>query len=515
MALAMMLALALQSAAPAAANDCQAAIGDIYDGPEIASLANQVDGSSVNGVAGLTRLRAERKGPIVVKGGNFAGADFRNARLSNICFVETDLSRSDWSDADAPGSAFVDADLEGAKLNRARLTRILLRQANLKDVKAVEADLSGGKLDGGWNGSVENFDLHGARLIGFRFQCGITVGDGCPLGGDMRLRNADLTDASLAGFFRISDWSSARLDRTELSLAHLAQSHSAFPAGPVRVRGGDTVVELSPEEYRALMPLVTFTPAVDPMASFDCAAARNPAEKAICSADNDQLRISDLELADLYQLARASDTSLTGDQQAWLRRRDACGADAECLAARYEERKGQLIGRLGPPAWARPGAFALFVQPELQFSASGKDHPLYRRLLPALIDGAFARVVVRVNRDGSIDAGGDAVGGNAHLCSLAGERLTFDRANGWYSGAYEDDEETPAALRGRPMPVLRFIGERAQVYRGGQGGYDGTPDPRASNYASCGVRASFGELVRVPVTQAEAEALLRSYAEER
>jgi uncharacterized protein YjbI with pentapeptide repeats len=514
MALAMMLALALQTGAPAAANDCQAAIGDLYDGPEITSLANQVDGKSVNGVAGLIRLRTERKGPIVVNGGNFADADFRNARLSNICFVGTDLSRSDWSDAHARGLAFVDADLEGAKLNRARLPRILLRQANLKDVEAVEADLSGGKMDGGWNGSVEHLNLHGATLIGFRFQCGITVGDGCPLDGAIRLTNADLTDASLAGFFRFGDWTNARLDRTELSLAHLAESHLAYPAGPVRVRGGDTVVELSPEEYRTLMPLVTFTSLVGDRTAPDCSAAPSVADRTICSADNDQLRIAVAEVAEIRELARAADVSLAADQQAWLRSRDGCGADAECLAARYEERKGQLLRRLGPPDWARPGAFTLFVQPELQFSPSGKDHPLYRRLLPALIDGAWARVVVRVNADGSIDAGGDAVGGNAHLCSLGGERLTFDRANGWYSGPYEDDAETPAALRGRPMPVLRFVGDRAEVYRGGQGGYDGTPDPRPSGYASCGARASFGELVRVPVTQAEAEALLRSYAEQ-
>src|SRR4028118_288899 len=106
-------------------------------------------------------------------------------------------------------------------------------------------------------------------------------------------------------------------------------------------------------------------------------------------------------------------------------------------------------------------------------------------------------------------------GRRAHLCSLAGEKLAFDRSTGWYSGPHEDDAETPRALRGRPMPVLRFQGDWAEVYRGGRGGFESSADPRESGYASCGARASFGDLMRVPLSRAEAEAMLRGYAQER
>jgi uncharacterized protein YecT (DUF1311 family) len=328
----------------------------------------------------------------------------------------------------------------------------------------------------------------------------------------MRLIGANLTNASLATYFRFSDWSGARIDRTEISSQQLVELGRADLQGPIRVRGGDTVVELSPADYRALQPHIRST-ATDARASFDCAAARSPAEREICGPRGAPLRQLDAELAGLYQRVRSIDPAAAVAQQSWLRARNRCGADENCLFNSYTERKGQLLARLGPPAWARPGAVALFIQPELLFSPSFQQQPLYRRLLPALIDGASARVVVRVNADGTIDAGGDAVGGNAHLCSLAAERLRFDPANAWYSGPYREDEDTPAGLRGRAMPVLRFAEDVAEVYRGGQGG-DGA-DPRPSDYASCGARAGFGDLIRVPVTQREAEDLLRSYREER
>lgn len=508
-----LIAFALQAGAEGAAADCQAAIGDLYDGPEIASLPNQVDGATIQGAAGLARLRIGRSGPIIVNGGKFAGIDLRRARLSNICFVGSDLAGSDWRGVQAPGLAFIDTSLEGAKLTGARLPRILLRQANLKNVDASGADLSGGKMDGGWDGSVENLRLDRAKLVGFRFECGITIGDGCPLNGDMRLAGADLTRASLATYFRFSDWAGARIDGTELSLAQLVELDRADLRGPIRLRGGDTVAEISPAEFRALRPQIRQIGAPVPP-SFDCGAARSAVERAICSEEGLSVRSQDAGLASLFRRARALHPAAAAEQQSWLRRRDRCGTDLSCISAAYDERRGALLGRIGPPAWVRPGAVALFVAPDILFDEAFKSRPLYRRLLPVLIDGASGRVVVRVRADGALEAAGDAVGGNAHLCSLAADRLTFDSRNGWYSGPHQDDADTPRALRGGPMPVLRFEGDWVEVYRGGQGGFAEQEDPRGSEYASCGARASFGDMVRVPVTEAEAAALLRSYAEQ-
>lgn len=513
--MAWLIALALQAGVAGGAQECQAALGPLYDGVDVAALPEQVDGKTIAGAAGLARLRASRGDRLlVINGGAFAGADLRQANLKNICFVGTDLSRSDWRGASAPGLGFIDTDLEGARLAGARLPRILLRQANLKDVDATEADFSGGKMDGGWNGSVQNLRLDRANLQRFRFECGITIGDGCPIDGDMSIQAADLTEASLSEYFRFSSWAGARIDRTEVSLAQLLDLDAAELAGPIRVRGGDTAASLSPAEFRTARPHLSVVGAPRP-ASFDCAGARTPVEQAICGQEGENLRSLDAEVAELFQRARASDPQVVAEQQAWLARRDRCGADISCIDTAYHQRRDALLGRVGPPDWVRPGAVALFVEPDVGFAPAFRDHPLYRKLLPVLIDGARGRAVIRVRPDGSLEAAGDSVGANAHLCSLAAERLTFDAANGWYSGPYEGDEETPAALRGKPLPVIRFNGDWLEVYRAGQGGWEGSEDPRPSDYASCGARASFGDMVRVPVTRGEVEALLKSYSEQQ
>jgi len=509
--MAWLIALALQAGAAGTVHECQAALGPLYEGADVAAVGQQVDGKTIAGSAGLAQLRS-RTGDrlLVVNGGAFAGADLRQAKLKNICFVGTDFSRTDWRGVSAPGLGFIDTNLEGARLAGARMPRVLLRQANLKDVEAVDADFSGVKMDGGWDGSVDNLRLERANLRGFRFDCGITIGDGCPLEGEMSLQAADLTGASLATYSRYSSLIGARIDRTELGLSQLIDLDAAELAGPLRLRGGDTVVEISPAEFRTLRPHLRLGEPLRPV-SFNCAAARTPPERAICGPDNGHLADLDGQAAELYRLARAASPSVAAEQQAWLRRRDACGADADCLIARYEERIDALYGRAGRPEWLRPGVTALFVQPDVHFASAFRSHPLFARILPVLIDGASGRLLVRVNANGTIDADGDAIGGNAHLCSLGAEGLSLDRSNGWYSGPYEGDADTPAALRGRPMPVLRFLGDVAQVYRNGQGGVEGSPDPRGSDYASCGARASFGDLVRVPVTEAEAAELLRDY----
>jgi hypothetical protein len=124
--------------------------------------------------------------------------------------------------------------------------------------------------------------------------------------------------------------------------------------------------------------------------------------------------------------------------------------------------------------------------------------------VPVIIGSGWSQAVVRVNPNGTIDASGEAVGANAHSCSLGGEGLRFDPATGWYSGPQQSAAEMPAPWRTRPMPVLLLWGERAEVYengRSGQGGEEG--DPRSSDYASCGARAAFSEMVRMPVSEAE------------
>ena len=131
--------------------------------------------------------------------------------------------------------------------------------------------------------------------------------------------------------------------------------------------------------------------------------------------------------------------------------------------------------------------------------------------MPVVIGSAWARVMVRAHADGTINARGDAIGANAHLCSLSGDRLAFDRRTGWFTGPQAASDYEPEEWRGRPMPVLLLHGDRAAVFQNGRAYDGGGGDPRTSDYASCGMRAAFSDLIRVPLTQDELSRLWETF----
>ena len=515
MAVTLMLAAAL-AATPLAQEACAQRLGAVDGLSEDTSLPNEVDGSTISGREQLVALRVARGDAVItVKGGNFARADLRGATLHNICFVETDLSGSDWRGAQAEGVGFVRANLAGANLAGANLRRLLIREADLANVDATGADLSGGRLDGGWDGSMENLRLVRANLEDFNFACGITISDGCPLNGAIDLSGADLSRAHLALYDRITSWTGARIDETEVAFTQLADLASAEIVGPIHLEGGGSTVALSREEHRALLPHLRGRDEA-PSPSFDCAAASTPVERLICGAEGGTLRKLDRDVDALYRRVLARDPGEARAQGSWLRARNGChnGDDTAaygCLNQRYEERKQGLVARLGPAA-PPPGEVHFYVEAPVEFDDGFRDDPLYRRLVPALIHASWSRASVRTNADGTIDVRGDAIGGNAHSCSLGGDRLRFDPATGWYSGPFRATGAEPAGWRDRPMPVLLLWGERAEVYLRGRGTFGATEgDPRASDYASCGARAGFGEMIRMPVPRAEAQRRFDAY----
>jgi uncharacterized protein len=76
-------------------------------------------------------------------------------------------------------------------------------------------------------------------------------------------------------------------------------------------------------------------------ASFDCAHARLPDEKAICTSR--ALSEMDVEMAVRYQMltglvAMGTRGDMQGEQQAWLKARQDCGRDEPCLRAAYRRR---------------------------------------------------------------------------------------------------------------------------------------------------------------------------------
>ena len=511
------LLAAIAAAAPAT-QDCRSALGPLYDGAEESALPGQVDGTTLAGAQALVELRRSRADSlIVVRGGDFTGADFQSARLHNICFVDSKLPRSIWRGALAAGVGFIRADLTGADLSGAVMPGVLFRNAQMAGADASGADFAGGRLDGGWwQGSVENLRLDGADLTGFRFECGITLDDGCPIDGEVSAARANLSGAALRGFSRFANITGARIDGTEIGPDQLEALAEANLAGPIVVRGGEASAQLAPTEYRALLPRIR-RPGEAPSPAFDCARAASAAERTICGNDGGTLRALDLTVDRLYRQALAVDPAISRSQTAWLRERDRCpgveNGGRECLQSAYERRREALIARLGPPSWFTPGTTAVFIGPVVEFDPQFHAEPLYRRLLPVMIGASWSKVLVRVNEDGTIDARGDAVGANAHLCSLGGESLFRDRS-GWFSGPYDADADDAAEWRDRPMPVLLFWDERAMVYQHGRASAGEGGDPRFSDYASCGMRASFDELIRVPVTEEEANALFNSYESE-
>ncbi|NIF58927.1 DUF1311 domain-containing protein [Enterobacter sp. Ap-916] len=80
-------------------------------------------------------------------------------------------------------------------------------------------------------------------------------------------------------------------------------------------------------------------------ASFDCAKANAPDEKAICA--HRALNDKDVEMATKYQFlkglfAMGGQGAMQDQQQAWLKERQSCGSDTTCLTAQYNKRLSAL-----------------------------------------------------------------------------------------------------------------------------------------------------------------------------
>jgi len=76
-------------------------------------------------------------------------------------------------------------------------------------------------------------------------------------------------------------------------------------------------------------------------ASFPCAKAETPDERAVC--DTRTLNDLDVEMGVRFDILKdllpmGNRTKMQEDQEAWLTDRRACGADVACLTATYESR---------------------------------------------------------------------------------------------------------------------------------------------------------------------------------
>ena len=105
------------------------------------------------------------------------------------------------------------------------------------------------------------------------------------------------------------------------------------------------------------LALTVALPVVAQAASFDCAKARSPDEKAICA--NLALNDKDVRMSVLYDinkrtLAMGGRGSLEDAQRQWLKDRRGCGANRACLNRAYDgrltdlDRSMERIYRNGP-----------------------------------------------------------------------------------------------------------------------------------------------------------------------
>lgn len=80
-------------------------------------------------------------------------------------------------------------------------------------------------------------------------------------------------------------------------------------------------------------------------ASFDCAKAKAPDEKAICT--DHRLNDLDIEMSIKYHFLRGLfamgiSGEMHGSQKAWLKQRQKCKGDKTCLLQSYHQRINQL-----------------------------------------------------------------------------------------------------------------------------------------------------------------------------
>lgn len=452
-----------------------------------------LDATAVASMDELARRLPNRGTPQIVYGARLPDADMRPhaSVLERTCFHSSTFEGSNWDGVSVTGLTFVRSNLSGAKMRGANLNAARFVGVNLSG-----ADLSGASLRGGqwigafWESSLAGTRFTGAQLESFVFTCSIVMSESCGTEATRftgaNFRGADLSQLPVYGG---DDFRGAQFDLTVIDLRALAHLDKSVQfSGPVYVyKGADTdpvqreVAEFSPEDIAEIRRHIV-SPETRDRASFACAKARSRVEKLVCGEWAHELREADRLLAKAYTEALARGITTAAEQQRWLAQRDRC-EDTQCIETAYAARTDKLLGRLGPGDTMTPGSTRTFVEPALELAPAFRQTALYRRMAEPLRVSAFQSATLRMHGDGSISASGEAIGGNAHMCSFGVDRARFDPATGWYSAQ---------AAGGQMVPLFRLVGDRLVFRYSGNSG--DTPD-EAMDYLSCGARVGFSPMV--------------------
>jgi uncharacterized protein YjbI with pentapeptide repeats len=483
-----LLALALATAAPtpgvndpvaqAPAGSCQAIAGELANTQNAFPLA--YPGTQITSAKQFNKIIRDHPygQAIVIDGGDFTGWRFgkkwKSGKrfLNNVCFLRSNLTNTNWSNAKGSGLGFIDTNLTGANMEEAELPYTLFRNTTLMDVSAKEADFSYGRLDGGWKNSIANLVLEEADLTGFRFVCGVKEIDGCPFERKgINARRANFTNASIMGFYvNDMDLNQARIDGIELGVDQLDQLSGAQTFGPVRLRGGPFVQVATAAEFNALRATLRAPAAPETR----CNDPVDPLMIAICADTSRQL----LAMNDDIAILSAGKILPKGPAKKFSKNRQKCFKQktdetrTACLLGIYDDWRAELIAGAPPPAWSQQPAKIIYARSNLPINKDPVASALWSRFGAVVAGSASAFVAAKSDGAGSVSMRGKST-------AVDGEYCQFDVANLGYANGSFGNRTAPAAevdtgkkkkkakkkKGGSDLTPFAFVlGEQAQVY---------------------------------------------------
>jgi uncharacterized protein YjbI with pentapeptide repeats len=497
-------------------NSCQAAAGPLIAQP---SFPMEVDGATLNDASDIKSLRSKNKDgkTLFIRGGNFSNQKFGNDNFSNICFIGTNLANTRWSKSKAQGIGFINSNLTGASFDRVILDYALLRNSELANVDASGAQLSYGRFDGGWEPSMLNLKLDGARMVGFVFSCGVTSLDGCSFKRQqLSLRNADLSGANIATF---SLWDArieqAILNNTIISVDQMTQFGAADVRGNVQVKADLKQVVLPPDAYRAAAAALNATRTEEN----SCVVQDTPLQQLLCQVGRTELRGIRDDIERLYDTklglqrlqtkpaaGEISVVSQTKAHERYARTLSTCAKKEEetainCIMKTMLKRRDVLIGQLVKSHPLEQDGRALYVVAKNALTqAVAKDRRL-AGLAPLVIDGSASMLLAFRDEDQVMSARGFVPGPDGQRCfaTFSPQKLKARRSkqgdghafNAWVSGA----EFTMGSL-----PTIKK--KRVKKKRGRSKTVTTLTQP-----IGCESFLQSGPLVRLPVTETDFDRL--------
>ncbi len=437
-----------------------------------------------------TYLEAFDHPKAVVYGAKFADEDITVMleKLQGGCLYEADLSGTKTPGGEFTYSSLILSSIEGADWSGMELDRIRFIGVNAKGANLAGANLRGGLWRGAyWKSNLEKADFSNTLMLGFAFECGITLDEACGGSSGANFSRADMSAADLAEFpvWGYDDFDKAFFESTRIHPRALANmsgiewgtsivlASSRRPADEEDLGGRITAQEAQSLRSDAL-EIGRDAP------SFDCEDAGAEVEWIICGDYQSRLRKLDRDLDKAYAQYREGRRVSDRTQRNWLKRRNAC-EDAACVEQAYEDRIGELLASMGTELILAPDAKITFHQDVLRLSDAMRKTDLYARIRPVLERAAMQQVTLTGLEDGGIRIEGDAVGTNAHTCGWQAD-TSYDAKTGWYVARAEGRKDV------RMFRV--WGGMLTPAYSGNLGN---TPD-EAADFISCGARASFGEM---------------------